>query len=95
MKNPLAVQEIPVQFLGQEDHLEKGLGYPLWYSWASLVAPTVKNLPAMQETWVAKIPWRRAWQPSPVFLPGESPWIEEPGGLQSIGLKKSDTTEVT
>ena len=33
--------------------------------------------------WVGKIPWRRAWQPTPVFLPGESPWAEEPGGLQS------------
>ena len=32
-----------------------------------------------------KIPWRRAWQPTPVFLPGESPWTEEPGGLQSMG----------
>ena len=30
-------------------------------------------------------PWRRAWQPTPVFLPGESPWTEGPGGLQSIG----------
>ena len=35
--------------------------------------------------WVQKIPWRRAWQPTPVFLPGESPWIDEPGGLQCIG----------
>ena len=34
---------------------------------------------------VGKIPWRRAWQPTPVFLPGESPWTEEPGGLQSMG----------
>ena len=33
--------------------------------------------------WVRKIPWRRAWQPTPVFLPGESPWTEEPGGLHS------------
>ena len=29
--------------------------------------------------------WRGAQQPTPVFLPGESPWTEEPGGLQSIG----------
>ena len=29
--------------------------------------------------WVGKIPWRRAWQPTPLFLPGESPWTEEPG----------------
>ena len=36
----------------------------------------VQNLPAMQETvfnsWVGKIPWKRAWQPTPVFLPGKS-----------------------
>ena len=25
------------------------------------------------------------WQPTPVFLPGKIPWMEEPGGLQSIG----------
>jgi len=35
----------------------------------------VKNPPAMQETWfdswVRKIPWRREWLPTPVFLPGE------------------------
>ena len=30
----------------------EGIGYPLQYSWASLVAPLVKNPPAMQETWV-------------------------------------------
>ena len=46
---------------------------------ASQVALVVKNLPAMQETrgcgfdpQVGKIPWRRAWQPTTVFLPGES-----------------------
>ena len=32
--------------------------------------------------------WRRAWQSTPVFLPGESPWSEEPGGLQSMGLQR-------
>ena len=31
----------------------------------------VKNLPAMQEAWVGKIPWRREWLPTPVFLPGK------------------------
>ena len=34
--------------------------------------------------WVRKIPWRRAWQPTPVFLPGDSPW-----GPQSMGVTKS------
>ena len=32
---------------------------------------------------------------TPVFLPGESPWTEEPGGLQSTGSQLSETTEVT
>ena len=40
------------------------------------------------DPWVGKIPWRRAWQPTPVFLPGESPWTEEPGRLQSIGSQR-------
>ena len=34
----------------------EGVGYPLQYSWASLVAQLVKNLPTMWETWVGKIP---------------------------------------
>ena len=47
----------------------------------SLVSQTVKNLPAMWETWVPSLgwedpPWRKVWQPIPVFLPGESPWTE-------------------
>ena len=40
---------------------------------------------------VGKIPWRRARQPTPVFLPGESPWTAESGRLQSIGSQKSRT----
>ena len=35
--------------------------------------------------WVKKSPWRRKWQPTPVFLPGKIPWTEEPGRLQSMG----------
>ena len=52
---------------------------------SSLVAQRVKNSPSMWETWVGKTPWRKAWKPTPVFLPGESPWTEEPDGLQSLG----------
>ena len=36
----------------------------------------------------AFFPWRRAWQSTPVFLPGESPWTEKPGGLQSMGPQR-------
>ena len=59
------------------------------------MAQTVKNPPAMQETgfdlWVGKIPWTSAWQPTPVFLPGESPWTEEPGRLTVHRVPKSWT----
>ena len=45
------------------------------------------------DLWAGKIPWRRKWQPTPVFW--RIPWIEEPGGLQSspCGRKESDMTE--
>ena len=47
-----------------------------------------KNLPAMRETWVGKIPWKRERLPPPVFLPGEF------HGLQSSrGCKQLETTE--
>ena len=36
---------------------EEGIGYPLQYSWASLVAHLVKNLPAVWETWVRSLGW--------------------------------------
>ena len=63
----------------------EGMAYPLQYSWAPLVAQTVKNPSTMWDTWVGKIPRRRAWRPTPVFLPEEFSWTEEPGGLQSVG----------
>jgi len=34
---------------------------------------------------LGRFPWRRAWQPTPVFLRGESPWTVEPNGLESMG----------
>ena len=62
----------------------------------SLVAQMVKNSSAMQETQfdpcVGKIPWRRKWQPTPVFLPVEFHG-QETGRLQSMRSQESDTTE--
>ena len=58
----------------------------------SLVAQLIKDPPAVRKTWVGKIPWSRAWQPTPVFLPGESSWTEESDGLQPMGLEL-DMTE--
>ena len=42
---------------------------------------------------LGKIPWRRAWQPTPVSLPGKSPWTGDLVGYSPCGHKKSDTTE--
>ena len=59
----------------------------------------VKNLPAVQETgfdpWVGKIPWKRVWQPAPVFLPGESYGQRSLAGCGPWGHKELDLTEVT
>ena len=45
--------------------------------------------------WVGKIPWRRAWQPSSLSLPGESHEQRSLAGHSPWGHKESDTTEVT
>ena len=64
---------------------------------ASLVAQTVKNLPAMQETQVRSLGWEDPLEKemaihSSIFA-WRIPWTEDPGGLQSMGHKESDTTE--
>ena len=59
---------------------------------ASLEAQLVKNPPAMQETWVGKVPWRREWQPTPVFLPGEFHGQRSLAGCSPWACKESDTT---
>ena len=59
----------------------------------SLVVQLVKNLPAMQETWVRKIPWRKKWQSTPVCLPGESHGQSSLAGCSPWGHKELDMTE--
>ena len=49
--------EDPSSIPGSRRSAGEGIGYPLQYSWASLVAHLVKNLPAMQETWVRSLGW--------------------------------------
>ena len=44
-------------------------------------------------SWVRKIPWRRAWQPTPVFLPGEFHGQRSLAGYDPWGRKESDVTE--
>ena len=64
---------------------------------ASLVAQLVKKPPAMQETRIQFLgqedPLEEAWQPTPVFLPGESHGQSCLVGYSPWGHKESDTTE--
>ena len=63
----------------------------------SLVAQSVKNLPAMQETQVRFLgqedPLEKEMATHSSILAWEIPWADEPGGLQSTGLQESGTTE--
>ena len=62
-----------------------------WYGGASGKEPTWqcrRHKRCGFDPWAGKIPWRWSWQPTPVFLPEESPWTEEPGGLQPIGSQR-------
>ena len=66
-------------------------------NWASQVGLVVNNLIANtgyirdSDSWVGKISWRRKWQPTRVFLPGESHEM----GYGPQGCKESDTNETT
>ena len=75
----------------------EGIGYPLQYSWASLVAQLVKNLPAMRETWVLSLGWenplRRERLLTRVFLPGEFHGQRSLAGHSPWGCKELDMTE--
>ena len=77
---------------GSERSAREGIGYPLQYSWASLVAQLVKNLPAMRETWVQSLGWEDPLEKGKAthssILAWRVPWTEEPGGLQSMGLQR-------
>ena len=59
---------------------------------ASLVAQTVKTLPAMQETWVQSLGWgdplEKEMETHSNILAWEIPWTEEPGWLQSMGSQR-------
>ena len=81
---------------------EPGLAGSLLDDGPSQVLLVVKNPPANArdmrrrfDLWVGKIPWRRTWQPTPVFLPGESHGQRTLVVYSPWGCKELDTTEVT
>ena len=68
----------------------EGIGYPLRYSWASLMAQLVKNLPPVWETWVRLLGWEDPLEkerlPTPVFWPGEFHGLNSPWGHKELDM---------
>ena len=89
-------------YLLQEAFLNWPLTLVFWGWWnklpqiqrlkTTLVAQIVKNLSAMQDTWVWSLGWddplEKGMATHSIFLPGEFPWTEEPGRLQSMGSQR-------
>ena len=84
VKNPPAVQETPVPFLGWKIPWRRD-SYPFQYSWASLMAQLVKNPPAMRETWSQSLGWEdpleKEMPTHASILAWKIPWMEEPSRL--------------
>ena len=99
IKSPPAMQETLVWFLGREAPLERNrLPTPVFMGFPSGLDGKVSACNAgdlVSIPGLGRLPWRRAWQPTPVFLPEESPWTEEPGGLQSMGSQRVGHNRVT
>jgi hypothetical protein len=74
-----------------------GLGvYPGLPRWLNSKAPSaVKCRRHGFEPWVGKIPWRRAWQPTQIFLPWKSHGQKSQEGYSLWGCEELDTTEAT
>ena len=65
----------------------EGIGYPLQYSWASLVVQLVKNLPTMWETWVQSLGWEDTLEKGKATCSSILAW-RFPGTVQSMGLQR-------
>ena len=76
----------PGSIPGSGSSLGEGIGYPLQYSWASLVTQMVKKLLAMQEIPVQSLGWKDPRENGNPFQ--RILWIEKLDGLQSMGLQR-------
>ena len=82
----------PCSIPGSGRSAAEGIGYPLQYSWASLLAQLIKNLPAMRETWVWSLGWEDPLEKGKATHSSILAWRISWTGY-SIGRKESDTTE--
>ena len=83
--------------MGKVKDWEKKKNQELCFTYHSVLFPDGSNCKESAcnegDPWVGKIPWRRQWQPTLVFLPGESHGQRRLTGYRSWGHKESDTTE--
>ena len=70
----------------------EGIGYPLWYSWVSLVAQLVKNSPVMQEIWVRSLGWEDPLEKGKTIHSSILAW-RIPWTVQSMDSQRKDMTE--
>ena len=68
-------------------------GLPWWLSGKESSCLSRRHRRLGFDPWVGKISWRREWQPTPIFLPGDSPGQRSLAGYSPWGHKDSDTTE--
>ena len=68
---------------------------PRWHSGKEFACQCRRHKRSRFDPWVGEIPWRRAWQPSPAFLPGESHGQRSLAGYSPYGRKELDLTKVT
>ena len=77
-------------------HISACIRIYVQHSWSSLIAQLVKNLPAMQETWVWFLGWEDPLEKEMAthssILAWKIPRTEEPGGLLSMGSQESEKT---
>ena len=81
--------EDPGSIPGSGRSTREGISYPLEYSWASLVAQLVKNLPTMWETWVRSLSWEDPLEKGKAthssILAWRIPWTIQSMGSQRVG----------
>jgi len=71
------------------------MGFPGGPSGKELACQCRRHKRRRFKPWVRKMPWRRAWQPTPVFLPGETHGQRSLVGYSPLGGKQSDISEAT
>ena len=81
------MQETPGSIPGSGRSAGEGIGYPLLYSWASLVAQLIKNPPAKWETWVQPLGWEDPLEKEKATHSSILAW-RTPRTIQSMGSQR-------